>query len=104
MTSSFWVSRQHGHRLRLILFILCVLYVDESQSISEANNNGLQTQQCPPDWTVKRLEILVGVYLIPKERRPELQSESSKEEDKCVYKTPEWINTEIMRNRFEILV
>ena len=28
-------------------FILCLLYVGESQSSSEANNSGLQTQQCP---------------------------------------------------------
>ena len=39
--------RQHGHRLGLILFILCgLLYVGELQSIWEANN-GLQTQQSP---------------------------------------------------------
>ena len=48
---AFWVSRQHGHRLGLILFILCLLCVGkspgESQSISEANNSALQTQQCP---------------------------------------------------------
>ena len=48
---AFWVSIQHGHRLGLILFILCLLYVGESpgesQSISEANNTGLQTHQCP---------------------------------------------------------
>ena len=48
---AFWVSRQHGHRLGLILFIVCLLYVGESpgesQSVSEANNTGLQTQQCP---------------------------------------------------------
>ena len=30
-----------------VLFILCLLYVGESQSISVANNSGLQTQQCP---------------------------------------------------------
>ena len=45
------VSIQHGHRLGLILFILCLLCVGElpgeSQSSSEANNSGLQTQQCP---------------------------------------------------------
>ena len=44
---AFWVSRQHVQRLGLILFILCLLYVGKSQNISEANNRGLQTQQCP---------------------------------------------------------
>ena len=36
-----------GNRASDFLFILCLLYVGESQSISEANNSGLQTQQCP---------------------------------------------------------
>ena len=47
MTSS---CIQHGQRLGLILFILCLLYVGESpagesQSISEAKNTTV------PDWT-----------------------------------------------------
>ena len=43
----FWVSRQHVQRLGLILCILCLLYFGKSQNISEANNRGWQTQQCP---------------------------------------------------------
>ena len=47
MTSlAFWVSRQYIQQLGLILFILCLFYVGESQSISEAKR-GVQTQQCP---------------------------------------------------------
>ena len=46
-TSHNMVSRQHVQRLGFILFILCLLYVGKSQNISEANNRGLQTQQCP---------------------------------------------------------
>ena len=34
-------------RLGLILFILCLLYLGKSLNSSEANNRGLQTQQCP---------------------------------------------------------
>ena len=34
-------------RLGLILFILCLLYFGKSLNSSEANNRGLQTQQCP---------------------------------------------------------
>ena len=55
---------------RLILFILCLLYVGESpagesQSISEANNNSAQLDKWP--------EILAVGVLTPKERWPELQ-------------------------------
>ena len=32
---------------RLLMHPICLLYVGESQSTSEANNSGLQTQQCP---------------------------------------------------------
>ena len=55
MTSScilgFQATQLVSHRIGLILFILCLLYVGESigesQSISQANKSGLQTQQCP---------------------------------------------------------
>ena len=55
MTSScilgFRVTQLVSHRLGLTLFMLCLPYVGESlgksQSISQANNSGLQTQQCP---------------------------------------------------------
>ena len=46
MTSPYIFGFQ-ATRLGLILFILCLLYVGELQSISEANNSGLQTQQYP---------------------------------------------------------
>ena len=46
------------------LFILCLLYAGESQSISEANNSGLQTQQCP----IGQVEVLAVEGLTPKER------------------------------------
>ena len=46
------------------LFILCLLYAGESQSISEANNSGLQTQQCP----IGQVEVLAVESLTPKER------------------------------------
>ena len=36
-----------GNTASDFLFILCLLYAGESQSISEANNSGLQTQQYP---------------------------------------------------------
>ena len=42
----------------------CLLYVGESQSISEANNSGLQTQQCP----IGQVEVLAVEGLTPKER------------------------------------
>ena len=46
------------------LFILCLLYAGESQSISEANNSGLQTQKCP----IGQVEVLAVEDLTPKER------------------------------------
>ena len=46
------------------LFILCLLYAGESQSISEAKNSGLLTQQCP----IGQVEVLAVEGLTPKER------------------------------------
>ena len=51
MTSScmlgFQATQLVSYRLGLILIILCFLYDGKSQSISDENNSGLQTQQCP---------------------------------------------------------
>ena len=55
-----------GNTASDFLFILCLLYAGESESISEAKNRGLQTQQC---------QVLAVEGLTPKERRPELQRE-----------------------------
>ena len=53
MTSScmlgFQATQLVSYRLGLILIILCFLYDGKSQSISEENNSGLQTQV--PDST-----------------------------------------------------
>ena len=46
------------------LFILCLLYAGESQSIYEANNSRLETQQCP----IGQVEVLAVEGLTPKER------------------------------------
>ena len=54
-----------------VKFILCLLYPGESQSISEANDSGLQTRQCPIGQVAR--EILAAEDITPKERRPELQ-------------------------------
>ena len=53
-----------GNTASDFLFILCLLYVGESQSISEAENNGLQTEQCP----IGQVEVLAVEDLTPKER------------------------------------
>ena len=45
------------------LFILCLLYAGESH-YSEADNSGLQTQQCP----IGQVEVLAVEGLTPKER------------------------------------
>ena len=66
MTSScIWVSRQHVQRLRLILFILCLLYVGKSYNISEANNRGCKHNSARLD---KWLEVLAVEGLINTER------------------------------------
>ena len=53
-----------GNTASDFLFILCLLYAGESQSISEANNSGLQTQQCP----IGQVEVLAVEGLTQKER------------------------------------
>ena len=47
MTSSCTLGFQATRPATWAHFIHPLLYVGESQSISEANNSGLQTQQCP---------------------------------------------------------
>ena len=87
MTSSFWVSRQHGHRLGLILFILCLLYVGKSpgelQSISEANNSGLQTQQGLTGQAP--VNLCRGRFLKHRKNGNPTFSESSEDEDQCAH-------------------
>ena len=61
------MTRQHGNTLQLILFILCFTVCGELQSISEANNSGLQHNSARLG---KWLEILVVEDLTLKERRP----------------------------------
>ena len=53
-----------GNTASDFLFILCLLYAGESQSISEAKNSGLQTQQCP----IGQVEVLAVEGLTLKER------------------------------------
>ena len=53
-----------GNTASDFLFILCLLYAGESQSISEVNNSGLQTQQCP----IGQVEVLAVEGLKPKEQ------------------------------------
>ena len=53
-----------GNTASDFLFILCLLYAGESQSISEANNSGLQTQQS----SIGQVEVLAVESLTPKER------------------------------------
>ena len=53
-----------GNAASDFLFILCLLYAGESQSKSEANNSGLQTQQC----IIGQVEVLAVEGLTPKER------------------------------------
>ena len=53
-----------GNTASDFLFILCLLYAGESQSISEVNNSGLQTQQCP----IGQVEVLTVEGLKPKEQ------------------------------------
>ena len=52
-----------GNTASDFLFILCLLYAGESQSISEAKNSRLQTQQCP----IGQVEVLAVEDLTPKE-------------------------------------
>ena len=53
-----------GNTASDFFFILCLLYAGESQSIYEANNSGLETQQC----AVGQVEVLAVEGLTPKER------------------------------------
>ena len=53
-----------GNMASDFLFILCLLYACESQRISEANNSGLQTNQC----SIAQVEVLAEEGLTPKER------------------------------------
>ena len=53
-----------GNTASDFLFILCLLFAGESQSISEANNSGLQTQQC----AIGQVEVLAVEGLPPKEQ------------------------------------
>ena len=53
-----------GNTASDFLFILGLLYAGESQSIYEANNSGLKTQQCP----IGQVEVLAVEGLTLKER------------------------------------
>ena len=79
---AFWVSRQHNwlelvcHRLGLILFILSLLYVGESQRISEANKT---TNTTVPDSTT-------GWRFLPwKERRHQWTSPRATKKETSAY-------------------
>ena len=79
---AFWVSRQHNwlelvcHRLGLILFILSLLYVGESQRISEADKT---TNTTVPDSTT-------GWRFLPwKERRHQWTSPRATKKETSAY-------------------
>ena len=76
MTSScilgFQATQLVSHRLGLILFILCLLYVGESKVFLRQITAGCKYSSVRFD---KWLEILTVEDLTPKERRPELQRE-----------------------------
>ena len=81
MTSScilgFKARQLVSYRLGLILIILCFLYDGKSQSISEENNSGLQTQQ----WPIRQVAGNPCRRRFNSEKNGDLNLNESSEED-----------------------
>ena len=83
---TFWVSRQHGNRLELILFMFCLLYDSESPGESQ-----IFLRQITAIWQVARNHCRGR----PTARRPEIQREQRRRRwvrsSSSRYRAREWI-------------